>query len=476
MNQQSNVLYIDMDGTLLRGDTLIEGMWALLRSNPLTIFLFPIWLASGRARLKHEVALRTPLDVSTLPVNRDFVSYLEREAENGRNIRMATGANEIVAKKVTARFPFISEHVASDTDTNLSSHAKLERIQRSVSDFDYAGNSAADVPLLAKANQSIAVKPTFFLKMKLRLKPDLVGRTFHEQDYVRPWRWLRLIRLHQWSKNVLIVVPLIVSQSFDLGSLQLVVIGFIALCLLASATYIANDFCDLSADRRHSSKHRRPLACGEVSLPAGMLVMVALFICSGITASMLSPLSQAAMLIYLLTTLSYSALLKRLFLLDVIVLAFLYTLRVIIGAIVISVEPSIWLLAFSMFLFLSLAMVKRYSELFSYTGDHGVNVPGRGYKTVDQPILATMGVSSGFVSVLVVALYINETAATASYQRPELLWGICPVLLYWIGSMWIRTARGEMHDDPIAFAMSDVASIISAFLIVILFVGAVYAS
>jgi len=476
MSHQSNVLYIDMDGTLLKGDTLVEGLWALLRSNPLVILLLPVWLTYGRARLKHEVGLRTSLDVDTLPVNRDFVSFLEEEAGKGRTIRMATGANEIVARKVAARFPFISECIASDKDINLTSSAKLEQIQRSVSAFDYAGNSTADITLMEKSAESIAVRPTLFLRLRMGLTTNLVDRTFDEKMQTRSWKWIRLIRLHQWSKNVLVAVPLIVSQSFDIVSLQLVVIGFIALCLLASATYIANDFFDLSADRHHSSKHKRPLACGEVSLFSGALVMLALFIASGIVTSVLPPQCQIALLIYLLTTLSYSALFKRVLLLDVIVLAFLYTLRVIIGARVISVEPSIWLLAFSMFIFFSLALVKRYSELFSYSGDHAVNIPGRGYKAVDQSILATMGVSSGFVSVLVVALYINESASTASYQRPEFLWGVCPILLYWIGSMWIRTARGEMHEDPIAYALSDVASIVSAILLIILFAGAVYAS
>jgi 4-hydroxybenzoate polyprenyltransferase and related prenyltransferases len=259
------------------------------------------------------------------------------------------------------------------------------------------------------------------------------------------------------------VVPLLTAhQLANVGMISDVIVAFISFGLCASATYLLNDMFDLEADRKHRTKCRRPLAAGTISIPAGVLMFTGLMAAGLGLAVCLNLLFVIALLVYLFLTIIYSFKLKRLQTVDVIVLASLFTIRVIAGGAAISVPLSFWLLCFSMFLFLSLAIVKRVSELIKTAEEVNASeksgeekVSGRGYYISDLVILQNLGGCSAFMSVLVLAFYINSDEVVQLYRHPEILWLICPIIGYWVMRVWMLTARGQMNEDPISFAIVD---------------------
>lgn len=286
--------------------------------------------------------------------------------------------------------------------------------------------------------------------------------------------WAKALRVHQWLKNLLLLVPLLAAhQLLDITAWQQLCIAFLSFSLCASAVYIANDLLDLSNDRQHPRKQRRPFASGAVSIVAGVLMAPLLFASSLILAMKVNPAFTGWLLFYFLTTCLYSWKLKRLILIDCITLAMLYTLRIVAGAAAVAMALSFWLLAFSVFLFLSLAFVKRYAELELQILQGSQKIHGRGYFTTDAPLIQTLGVTSGYAAALVLALYLNSEAVTKLYHAPELIWGVVPVMLFWISWMWIQAHRGNMHDDPLVFAIKDKTSLLAGVILtLVLTVGA----
>ena len=277
--------------------------------------------------------------------------------------------------------------------------------------------------------------------------------------------YIKVIRVHHWVKNLLIFIPFFLEHRFnDLDGLYTLVFSFLCLSLLASSTYIANDLLDLEADRANTTKKLRPIASGSISVKQAIAIMVILIVAVFMIASQLPTLFQLVLVAYLISSLSYSFFLKSIAVLDVCILSSLFTLRIIGGCIVINAEWSFWLFAFSMFFFLSLALAKRVSELENIKREEGSFPIGRGYQVIDLPILTNAGVSSGLLSILVVALYINSNKVEKMYQYPEILWLICPLLLYWIVRVWMITARGRMHEDPVLFAIRDRVSLLTLLL------------
>ena len=453
--QLSLPLVVDLDGTLVRTDLLIESLFALIRQNPFYVFLLPYWLLRGKAFLKQQVSRRVTLDVSLLPCQRDLLTYLEGERTRGRRLVLATAAHEIMARRVAAHLELFDTVLASSRAINLSGRCKRDRLVTEFGEkgYDYAGNGRRDLIVWSSCRKAILVNSSSRLsRMAARIAE--IEHVFSRQEG-ELMSYLQAVRLHQWPKNLLVFVPLVMAHRFaEPGLLVRAFLAFLAFGLCASAVYLLNDLADLSADRLHPRKRERPFAAGKLSLFWG-LTSIPLLIGLSFGVALFLPLPFLGMLaIYSLLNLAYSFYLKRLVLLDVMVLTGLYTLRVMAGSASVMIWPSSWLLAFSTFLFLSLALVKRYAELVVIERESGA-VQVRGYQVIDKGLLASFGSGSGYVAVLVLVIYISSGVAEVHYSRHHLVWLLCPLLLYWISYVWLTAHRGRMHDDPLVFTARD---------------------
>jgi 4-hydroxybenzoate polyprenyltransferase len=449
-------LCVDLDGTLIRSDLLIESVFGLLKRNPLYAFLLPVWLTKGKAHLKQQIADRVDLDVTLLPYNRPLLAYLREEKAKGRSLILATASNVRYAEQVAFHLELFDEVLASDAQTNLSGSRKRDRLVAAFGErgFDYAANDGVDLPIWQRAGAAILVDtPPRVAAQVQSVTP--IAQTFSSP---RPdaRTWLKAIRLHQWLKNVLVFVPVLMAHQWaNTALLWQAAIAFLAFGLCASSVYVLNDLLDLEADRQHPTKCRRAFAAGTLPIQHG-LAMIPLLLGAAFGLALLLPAMFVVVLaVYYAVTLAYSLRLKRVMLIDVLALAGLYTLRVIAGGAATDLGPSFWLLAFSMFLFLSLALVKRYSELLVVQAEAKERAAGRGYQLVDMETLAHFGIASGYGAVLVLALYINGDAVGSLYRHPEALWLIYPLFLYWISRVWLLARRNLMHEDPVLFAIED---------------------
>lgn len=456
MNSELMTLYVDLDGTLVKTDLLLESAWSLIRQNPLRLFQVLWWRLSGKAALKAEIASRVSVAAANLPYNKVFVEWLRLQAANGRQLVLASASNQRLAYSVAAHLGIFSAVIASNNDQNLAGAAKLRAIQRHAEDrpWVYAANARVDVDVWRGAAGAVVVNPGRGVEAAAR-QVTRVEAVFATRSHA-PLVWLEALRLHQWLKNLLTFVPLLTSFALGEGRAVLAaMIAFVAFGLVASATYLFNDLNDLDADRRHARKRHRALAAGDISIVAGASASVVLLATGLLVGSLLPAQFMVSLLAYLLGTVAYSLHLKRLMLLDVICLAGLYTVRIIAGALAIGVSVSNWLLAFSVFLFLSLALIKRCAELVALQADQQPSAHGRDYRSTDLPVFMAMGICAAFMSVLVLALYVDASSTLAQYSHPRLLWLLSPLILYWIGRLWVKTARGEMHDDPLVYSLRD---------------------
>jgi 4-hydroxybenzoate polyprenyltransferase/phosphoserine phosphatase len=447
-------LCVDLDGTLVRTDTLIESLLRLVKANPLVAFALPLWALRGRAALKRRIAARVVLDPAALPYHAELLAWLRSERESGRRLALVSAADEGVVRAVSKHLGIFDEVIASDGARNLKGANKRDALAArfGAGKFDYAGNDASDLAVWEAARQAIIVGASPRL---IRRAGAGVARTF---PLAAP-RWraaLRSLRAHQWVKNVLVFVPLLMApEALELPLLGNAFLSFVAFSLCASSVYVVNDLLDLDADRRHPTKRRRPLASGELPLAAGLVLAPACLGAGLIVASRLPPAFVGVLLAYLAVTAAYSFRLKQEPILDVVVLALLYTGRVLAGAAATSLRPSPWILAFSLFFFFSMAFVKRCSELHGLRHAGALDATARGYSAADLEWIGSAGAASGYVSVLVAALYINSDRVSSVYARPELLWLVCPLLLYWISRIWLLAHRGRVDDDPVLFAVRD---------------------
>lgn len=471
----SRPLVVDLDGTLIRTDLLHEAAIRLLRDRPLAALQLPLKLASGKAELKQFVADRTALSPETLPYNAELLQWLREEHGRGRQIVLCTASSEKFAQSIAAHLQLFDVVMASDSHTNLKGRQKAaalcERFGRG--DFDYAGNSTADLPIWECAAESVVVNASE------RLSREVASRCNVTRNFPRSapgaGTWVRTLRLQQWLKNLLLFAPLLAAHRItEPGSSLMLLVAFVAFSFSASGTYIMNDLLDLESDRLHPRKRNRPLAAGLIAAPQAMLVALLLLLSGLAMASLITPQFLFCLICYLVITCLYSWFLKRLILLDCITLAMLYTLRIIAGAAAMGMGLSFWLLSFSAFLFLSLAFVKRYAEIEVQLLEGRNKVHGRGYLTSDAPLLQTLGVSAGFSAALVLSLYLNSPEIQVLYATPEIIWGAVLVLLYWISWMWMQAHRGLMHDDPLVFAIKDKSSLLAgAVFLLVLWLGTV---
>ena len=457
--QLTTALCTDLDGTLLSTDILVEAALSLLRRNPLFIFLFPIWLLKGKANLKHEIAKRADVDVSLLPYNHRVLELL---TTNEPHIRvLCTAADDVLAKRVALHLGVFDMVIASDGRCNLSGRSKAQALVERFGSrqFDYIGDGRADLHVWQHARRGWVVNAPASLARDAAKVTEVVDH-WPNQGAVSA-AWMRALRLHQWLKNLLVFVPLFAAHKFlDPFASMNAILAFLAFGLCASSVYVVNDLLDLESDRRHPRKRNRPFAAGRIPLLHGMVATPLIAAGSFLLAFWVAPKFALVLGLYSITTLAYSLWLKRVEMLDVTVLAGLYTVRIIGGAIAVSVPLSFWLLAFSMFIFLSLALLKRYTELamMATEGRHE-QASGRGYITADLPLLQSLGGASGYIAVLVLALYINSPDSIELYSRPQALWLLCPLLLYWVSRAWAVAHRRRMHDDPVIFAVTDRVSL-----------------
>lgn len=458
MNPARIPLCVDLDGTLCRSDTLFECLLLTLKREPVRLLQLPAWLLRGRATLKQELAAGADLDPERLPYHKEFVEWLRAERERGRELVLCTAADRSVAQAVADHLGLFSSVIASDGTHNLRGEAKRAELVRRYGErgYDYAGNDTTDFAVWSSARQSVVVSASNAVAARATdLAPT--ERRFAAAS-AGLLTWLKALRVHQWSKNLLVLVPFVLAYKFNIGSLEAALMAFLAFSLCASSVYLLNDLLDLAADRAHPRKRRRPFARGALPLSHGLLMSALLLAAAFTLAAWLPPRFFMVLGFYYAVTLAYSLHLKRVATIDVMLLAGLYTLRLVAGGAATLTPLSFWLLAFSMFIFLSLAVIKRYTELWqSKEGGNG-KPAGRGYHADDLPMIGALGVAAGYSAVLVLALYVNSPQAKA-YADSKWLWLLCPLLLYWISRAWMLAHRGRMTDDPLVFALTDRVSL-----------------
>ncbi|MDD5579182.1 MAG: UbiA family prenyltransferase [Methylobacter sp.] len=448
-------LIVDLDGTLTPTDTLIESVIRLIKLNPVNILLIPFWLPNGRAAFKSIIAARAPFSAENLPYREPFLDYLRKEKKKGRRLILATASHLSVAESVALKLELFDAVLASDDIRNLKSKAKLEAIRELVGEkFVYAGDNVADLPIWKAATAAVLVGVSPRVAKAVR-RDTPVEREFPRPD-IKITDWLRALRVHQWLKNLLLFVPLLTAFSFlEIGKLTAIIVAFFAFSLAASATYMLNDLWDIESDRAHPRKRSRPFASASITIPVGLSVAFVLLAAALGLAVTVSINFLLMLMLYLALTSTYSWALKEYVLIDVLLLSLLYTLRILAGAVAVSIPVSSWLLAFSVFIFFSLALVKRCSELISLSLAGQEKTQGRDYRITDLIVLWPLGIGAALSSVVIFGLFISAADTQARYASVQLLWLVAIGLIYWLGRLWIKTARGEMHDDPLVFAIKD---------------------
>jgi 4-hydroxybenzoate polyprenyltransferase/phosphoserine phosphatase len=451
-------LYVDLDGTLLRGDSLQEACLRLV-VRPTAWPAALRALCAGKAAFKQVVSTYAGLCAEALPYRHDFLDWLRTQHASGRRLILATGADRTIAKEVAEHLGIFNEVLASDGVTNLTGANKLQAIRAHAAGepFAYAGDGPIDLQIWAAASSAVLVGAGVrheagvgAAKVEARF-PDSVNSTASV---------LRLLRPYQWAKNILVFLPAAAAHRLlDPDVFQADLLLFAAFSLCASGVYAANDLLDLESDREHAEKRRRPLASGEVTVPVGLGISVVLPVLALTLAFIGAGWSGLAMIAgYWAATSYYSLQGKRVPLLDVFLLAGLYTFRAYAGALVIPAGLSPWMVAFLLFLFLGLACLKRFSELLALPEEHQGSVLGRGYRRADHLLVATLGVGAGFAATLVVCLYAAAPAAAALYAQPMAVMGIAPVVLFGLSRLWLQAWRGELHSDPVLHALRDKVS------------------
>lgn len=454
-------LFVDLDGTLVKSDTLVDSLLALTRTHPGLIFKLPGWLLRGKAAFKAFVTESVSLDVAHLPYNHTLLEFLRQQQSQGRAIFLATGADIALARRVADHLGMFTGVLGSDGATNLTGDRKLASLRSRLGsgEFDYIGNALPDLPLLARAKEPMVANPSLPLRIRLRSRGIRPMREFHERsNFIKSV--FRAMRPHQWAKNLLIFLPLVLAHGVSVSRLFTALLAFGCFSLTASATYIVNDLLDVEADRRHHRKRLRPFASGDLSAFMG-LCAVAVFLLAAFSCWRLLPIGfYAWLLLYLFTTLAYSLYLKRIAIVDVLVLSGLYTLRLQAGSSATHTPISHWLAGFSIFLFLSLAIAKRFAELENLRASGAHPKSGRGYLLGDLEQVRSFGTASAYASVVIFAIYISGPDVTILYHRPSLLWLIVPMMILWLSRVWLLASRGELNEDPVVFALTDGLSLL----------------
>ncbi len=467
--QQQPPLVVDLDGTLSYSDMLWEALLLFLKTSIRQAWRLPFWLLLGKAGFKDKLAGLVTLEPATLPYDQVLLHELARQRAHGRHVVLATGADQRFARRIADHLGVFDHVLASAGGVNLTSSNKADALIQlyGAGGYDYVGNSRADLAVWRHARHAYAVTRTPFRLADGRRTEHLGSRRAHPLKAL-----LKAMRPRQWLKNMLVFVPMLAGHALGMTTLTESLLAFLAFSLCASSAYLLNDALDAHDDRLHPTKCRRPIAAGTLPLPLAMLASPLLALAALALCAVYDPVLLAVVLIYFVSTLAYSFQLKRMLMVDIVTLALLYTLRILGGAAATLIAPSFWLLAFSFFIFLSLALLKRYSELYNLTRQGKDKTSGRGYTTADKTPIAIMGVGSGFLSILIFMLYFNSATVLQMYRVPELLLGIVPLLVFWMGRLWVLAFRGEVNEDPVLYVSKDKASLVVVALCLLLAVAA----
>ncbi|WP_245242996.1 UbiA family prenyltransferase [Pararhodobacter sp. SW119] len=469
------VLVVDLDGTLVHSDLLFESFWAATASDWRIPFraVHTLGKSRRRAALKRMLADCAPPDPTLLPYDEQVLTLIRDWREAGGRTALVSAADDTLVQAVADHLGLFDFARGSDGTTNLKGPAKADFLRQTFTDpgFVYAGDSTADLPVWHEADAAITVGASPALRARVEARHPDARHLSPPAASLAPA--LHAIRPHQWLKNLLVFLPMLAAHQFDPATFLAALAAFIAFGLVAGSVYLLNDLLDLSADRAHPRKRERPLASGALPIKQGMILILAMLGAGLLLALTLDLRFVLVLAGYYVLTVLYSIWLKRRQLIDIFVLTTLYTLRVLAGAAATAITPSVWLLAFSVFFFLSLAAVKRQAELVDAIERGFDDAKGRGYVVDDLPIVTQVATGAGFVAALVMVLYLSEPDTIARYSTPFLLWGSCLLLLYWIIRMTMVTHRGRMHDDPIVFAARDGVSQLVLALIFVFYLGAV---
>jgi len=467
-------LCVDLDGTLIQTDSLWESCLRLISQQPLILLLLPFWLFLGKAGFKQKVSQHVELAPSSLPFNTNLLKYLTHQRLHNRQLVLVTAANKKIAEAIASHLNIFDEIIASDEQHNLSGKNKASVLIDKFGEkgFVYAGNANIDLNVWQHAAAAILVNASDTVSKKAK-QITHIEETFPLQHKPSLKILLKAMRIHQWAKNLLIFTALVLSHSwFSPEAFKSIILAFFSFGFAASSIYLINDLVDLEADRNHKIKRNRPLAAGTLPIHRAILTIPVLLIVSFALASQTNAEFIMVLSTYLILTTLYSFFLKQRALLDVITLTSLYTLRIIAGAVAINVPLSHWLLAFSMFIFLSLALIKRFSELRNLSQQGETKSLSRGYHVDDLPAISLFGICSGYISVMIMVLYIHDLQADALYKQADWLWFVAVTILYWISHMWLLAFRGQMNEDPVLFAIHDRTSyIVSLFVLISLYLA-----
>ena len=462
-------LCVDLDGTLVKSDTLIDSLLVLARTHPALLLRLPAKVLHGKAAFKAFVTDHVSLDVPHLPYNRKLLQFLQHEHSQGRLIYLATGADARLAHRVADHLGIFAGVLGSDGTRNLTGDTKLLGLQNrfGAGEFAYVGNDAPDLPVMAGAAESMLANPSARLRSKLRARGIVPSQSFEERN--ASWRsMLNALRPHQWAKNLLILLPPLLAHNHSVRMMGSALLAFACFCFTASGAYLVNDLLDIEADRRSAKKRVRPFASGDLAPAMGLVAVVVLFGLGFAGAQLLPAAFSFWLLVYLATTLAYSVYLKRIVLVDVVLLSGLYTLRLIAGGAATDTPISHWLAGFAIFLFLSLAIVKRFAELENLRLGGMQLKNGRGYLMTDIEQIRSFGTASAFAAVVVFANYISSPDVTALYHHSRRLWLIVPCLVLWLCRVWLLASRGDLDEDPVAFALTDPASLVMGAAVVLI--------
>ncbi|MBB6430782.1 UbiA family prenyltransferase [Algisphaera agarilytica] len=455
-------LYVDLDGTLIQSDLLIESAVGLVKADPASLWCVPGWLAQGRPMLKRQLAERAMPEASELPYRPEVLAYLREQRDQGRQLILATAADCPAAERVAEHLGLFDDVLATDGQTNLKGKAKLEAIRKHADGqpFAYMGDSSADEPIWAEADERLMAGGNE--KLYQRVTSDGGACRAFEMQGPAWGALLAGMRPRQWVKNGLLLVPMLAGHAVTAGNLLSVFWGIVCFCLAASSIYLVNDTLDVHADRTHPTKSRRPIASGRLPIPTAIAAVPVLMGTALLFAAVFLPIEFLGWLVaYLVVTVLYSTTLRSRLLLDVITLAGLYALRIFAGGAVVQITPSFWLLTLSIFLFLSLGFLKRYAELRNMA-DEAATQPGeparhteRGYLPEDRGLIQLMGVVSGYAGAVILCLYLNDPISKELYAKPAMLWPVVPLFVYWVSRIWLIAQRGHMNEDPVAWAVGD---------------------
>jgi 4-hydroxybenzoate polyprenyltransferase len=467
-----DVLIVDLDHTLIRTDMLFETLWAALSQHWLNLVAIVSASGSGRANLKSKLAELGPVPPEELPYNKSVLDLIGSWKDDGGQVILVSATDQVIVSKISIYLGVFDAAYGSNGHTNLKGVNKANfLLSRFPDGFAYVGDSQADLDIWQNANLAITVDASASVRAHVDAL-DVKAKHLDTREVPVTKALLKAIRPHQWIKNALVFLPMVLSHNWSASIFGTTLLAFIAFCLIASSVYLLNDLLDLSADRSHPRKRLRPFAAGALPLAWGSALAPGLLFLGIVLSAMVGWQFFGIVLIYYILTTLYSFSLKRKLIVDIFALAGLYTIRIVAGGVATDITLSVWLLAFSIFFFFSLAAVKRQSELKSSEVADREQAYGRSYLTTDLPIVSQMAISAGYVAVLISALYLNSDIDRTLYANPTPLWGICLVLLYWISRLVMISHRGWMHDDPVVFAVTDRNSWICAALILGLAVAA----